>query len=93
MPRLDDNDLQRMWAVPPSECPACFRQLRRNYCRECDEFFEEGHGPDCPWKTEHESEDHRRYPTTPTPLCGFCQTVLTEGVCPLCHPNEGKNGS
>lgn len=43
-------------------CTRCKKEIRKNYCRECDEFFEEGHGNDCPLaKLTKEHCGHRTY--------------------------------
>ena len=42
MPLLDDETLERMRAEPPTQCSDCKQEIRRNYCRECDEFFRQG---------------------------------------------------
>jgi hypothetical protein len=30
------------------DCPDCGERTAKNYCRQCDEFFYEGHAADCP---------------------------------------------
>lgn len=46
MPVLNDSDREAMrrWA---RECSACRATIKRWYCRQCDEFFEVGHAPEC----------------------------------------------
>lgn len=48
-----------------STCFACGETLVKNYCRQCDEFFGEGHKPDCPEmdKSKPYSENHRGHRT------------------------------
>lgn len=88
MPLLDRNQIQALWDAPFGECRSCQKKVRKNYCRECDEFFVDGHSEDCPDREEH--QDHRKYPVEPQPLCSFCHSVLgpMDGsdrfVCPQC---------
>ena len=59
MPLLDKNDLKTMrdWE---DICLACGKPLRKNYCRECDEFFIIGHAKGCR-REDKEHDDHRTY--------------------------------
>lgn len=50
---LSEDDLQRMKDQPPRTCPTCQKTAKKNYCRECDEFFYEC---DC-----NEHKGHRTY--------------------------------
>ncbi len=66
MPLLDEGDLEAMRARPPETCPKCRATVRRNYCRQCDVFFSDGHQDDCPemnpddpWSDNHQG--HRTY--------------------------------
>lgn len=47
MSSLNDQDMKRMYQEEPSLCPFCGNTLHKNYCRECDEYFMQGHKPDC----------------------------------------------
>jgi hypothetical protein len=59
MPSLDPEDRRRL-LVEVHACHLCDQRLRRNYCRQCDEFFYEGHHADCPGcDTKHTG--HRTY--------------------------------
>lgn len=91
MPRLDDHGLRYMWNQPPMVCSNCGNSLRFNYCRQCDEYFFEGHQPGCALTTEHEQNQHRRYPTSPTELCYLCHSPINEGgwcgLCKMFTPN------
>ena len=66
MPLLSDEDLARMRAEEPVECASCKAMVRKNYCRQCDEFFYAGHADECPqtdpdlvWGDDHKG--HRTY--------------------------------
>jgi predicted amidophosphoribosyltransferase len=61
MPLLDDRTLQ---ALRESQkridlCPGCTAQTWINYCRQCDEHFQDGHYEGCSSRSKH--SDHRRY--------------------------------
>jgi len=61
MPLLDKVDLSRMRAQR-LDCSECVAPIRQNYCRECDEFFHEGHFPGCSLlREEGEHVNHRTY--------------------------------
>lgn len=45
----------------PQECPSCHASILMNYCRDCDEFFDDGHHPACTGSSLHSS--HRNYRT------------------------------
>lgn len=63
MPGLNLVELRQLNRVPPYLCPDCRYPVRKNYCRECDEFFEAGHSaPVC--RDAHgtvKHEKHRSY--------------------------------
>jgi len=65
MPVLSDDQLaslrdQQMSAARVHKaCTNCTAQVWPNYCRECDEHFEDGHWPTCPRYAAHSK--HRRY--------------------------------
>jgi len=40
-------------------CDNCLAQIWPNYCRECDEFFMDGHYSVCAKASKH--QEHRRY--------------------------------
>ena len=46
-PLLDGAQLADLRSRPPQKCSLCSQQTTANYCRECDEFFRQGHAPDC----------------------------------------------
>lgn len=59
MPTLDVVQLEALNAARPSTCPRCGRAVRKNYCRQHDEYIETGHMlPDCPGAGH---DDHRTY--------------------------------
>jgi hypothetical protein len=41
MPSLNEEDIERMQKEPPRKCPTCQVTAKKNYCRQCDEFFYE----------------------------------------------------
>lgn len=62
MPLLDVLSLQALSMIPPHECKRCGRAVRKNYCRQCDEFFEAGHlgvTDECLGQAKHDA--HRTY--------------------------------
>jgi len=65
MPVLNDDDLanlrdQQMNAArEKKKCAECTAQTWPNYCRECDEHFQDGHWDKCPNYGKHSA--HRRY--------------------------------
>lgn len=65
MPLLSEEDLRHLRDTLPTTCLSCGETLRKNYCRQCDEFFSEGHKADCPdlndpqWREDHRG--HRTY--------------------------------
>lgn len=65
MPLLSDEHLSDMRSRPPETCHRCKRKIRQNYCRQCDEYFMDGHAADCPTmlKTGLSSDDHRGHRT------------------------------
>lgn len=59
MPSLDSGDLEMMERYI-SSCGKCKQWIEKNYCRECDEFFNVGHDPACTLSdTTH--QNHRTY--------------------------------
>ncbi len=64
MPLLNDEQLARMRGKPPKTCHCCKREVTENYCRQCDEFFTDGHAPDGPaMVSEFPSNNHRSHRT------------------------------
>lgn len=62
MPLLSVEQLQQMNDVKPHRCGDCGQAVRRNYCRQCDEFFEAGHMEGCPATTPDDlHKGHRTY--------------------------------
>ena len=65
MPLLDDAALRELRELQKDirHCRYCTAQVWRNYCRECDEIFEDGHYENCralePEVNKHAS--HRKY--------------------------------
>ena len=47
MPLLNDEELEDMRNRPPRKCSECDQLLSQNYCRQCDEYYNEGHKSDC----------------------------------------------
>lgn len=41
MPLLTKEDQKQLLGVTDEQCPQCLQWIRKNYCRSCDEFFEE----------------------------------------------------
>lgn len=64
MPSLSNEQQRQLKAEPPMKCHICGMVIRNNYCRECDEFFYEGHDPNCSWLNDpNNREDHRGHRT------------------------------
>jgi hypothetical protein len=64
MSHLSPYELQRMQASPSAKCAVCEKTVRKNYCRTCDEYFSDGHAPDCSSdlaKDEHKHDLHQAY--------------------------------
>ena len=47
MPLLDPEQIEELRNAPPTTCTKCHQQVRKNYCRQCDEFFQQGHTDGC----------------------------------------------
>jgi len=60
MPLLDRESQRQLLGVTERQCDRCLQWIRRNYCRQCDEFFYEC---DCTRKqtTVTGHEGHRTY--------------------------------
>jgi hypothetical protein len=66
MPRLTDAEVTALKATPMEICPECGRKLRKNYCRDCRQFFWLGHLNDCPRlqpSNDPATDDHRGHRT------------------------------
>ncbi len=64
MPLLNEEHLSDMRSRPPETCRRCKMETRQNYCRQCDEFFMDGHAADCPtMQPGLASNDHRGHRT------------------------------
>lgn len=62
VPILDLNTVRQLSKAEPYVCGECGHAVRRNYCRECDVFFEAGHeAPGCRSAHGAEHETHRTY--------------------------------
>jgi len=48
MPLLNEQELRNMRLADPDRCGDCGREIWKNYCRQCDEFFWVGHEVMCP---------------------------------------------
>lgn len=59
-PSLDEEHRKDLLGKRGEWCLACRQELSRNYCRQCDEFFLEGHAADCPW-IDQDHPGHRTY--------------------------------
>ena len=57
---LSSADLERMRKEPPRDCLGCGTEVKRNYCRDCDVFFFDGHGHSC---TDTDARAHRAHRT------------------------------
>ena len=63
MPLLNEKALRDLKTTPPSVCHECGKEIWKNYCRQCDEFFWVGHGAcsqDAPGGTDDHCS-HRTY--------------------------------
>jgi hypothetical protein len=56
---LSRADLERMRSAPLQACTRCKKFTTKNYCRQCDEFFWDGHAGSCSDATQHDG--HRTY--------------------------------
>lgn len=63
MPLLQIASLEALNRNPPRRCETCGQAVRRNYCRQCDVYFEAGHNgagvDDVVCNNEHDT--HRTY--------------------------------
>lgn len=63
MPSLTPGEQDQMLSGSDT-CPECGNTVSKNYCRQCDEFFHEGHASYCPRMDPGPySEDHRGHRT------------------------------
>jgi len=60
MPTLDAEYLERMRKYR-GHCELCGKEVKRNYCRQCDEFFETGHTCKIMSQYEEKHQGHRTY--------------------------------
>ncbi len=60
---LNLNDIIHMLSIPTVDCPECGQPTCQNYCRQCDEFYRNGHRSTCSQFGEHSG--HRIYPSMP----------------------------
>lgn len=63
MPLLSIASLEGLQTFPPRICDTCRQAVRKNYCRECDVYFEAGHagsGID-DVRCNHEHDRHKTY--------------------------------
>ena len=58
---LSKDDLDRMRKELPRDCPRCWAEVRRNYCRDCDVYFFDGHNHGCPDTDAKAHRAHRTY--------------------------------
>lgn len=57
-------DEQNQFLGGEERCGSCDMLVTKNYCRQCDEFFWDGHSDDCPRMAPGVySEDHRGHRT------------------------------
>jgi hypothetical protein len=63
-PSLTPEDQEQMLGGE-HRCVDCGHVTSKNYCRQCDEFYYEGHATDCPRMDPARpySEDHRGHRT------------------------------
>lgn len=62
LPLLNLASLQALNNRPARQCDDCGRAVRKNYCRQCDVYFEAGHRgvtDDCLADAQHDA--HRTY--------------------------------
>ena len=79
MPSLDREDRERL-LVEVHLCDQCGQRIGRNYCRQCDEFFYQGHAADCPGiDTKHDG--HRTYARN-TLVAPWVQDLVAEVIPP-----------
>ena len=59
MPSLTPGEQEQLLGGE-NTCPFCFQKTTKNYCRQCDEFYFEGHDSDCQEmdKTRPYSQNH-----------------------------------
>ncbi|MFA6296771.1 MAG: hypothetical protein WC663_05430 [Patescibacteria group bacterium] len=58
MPALSEKEQARMKAEKQEVCTECGVPTHRNYCRSCDEYFEDGHTLVC---NDMMAQDARRH--------------------------------
>ena len=58
---LSRHEWERLQNQPQELCAACGEHLRKNYCRDCDEFFWEGHANTCRRQSAPTHAFHRTY--------------------------------
>lgn len=64
MSTLQAEDVAAMRAAHPPDCPLCRCHLQKNFCNECDEYFNDGHAGSCPELSDPDSRaDHRGHRT------------------------------
>jgi hypothetical protein len=63
MPLLDDKQLAHMRSLPAQKCRQCRQETYTNYCRACDEFYDDGHTSNCPAVSADNHNDHRGHRT------------------------------
>ena len=65
MPELSDEQMTALVNSMPLRCSQCGEMTSRNYCRNCDQYFYQGHAPNCPQMEpgphSHNHEGHRTY--------------------------------
>lgn len=71
MPLLARAVVAEMLSVPPAFCPQCIQLVKRNYCRQCDEFCTDGHVDGCANATHVGHKGYDRFaPTIGDQLAG-----------------------
>jgi hypothetical protein len=65
---LSKAHVGRMRNEPPRDCPGCGAEVSRNYCRDCEVFFFDGHSQGC---ADIDARAHRGCPT----YAGFSGTI------------------
>lgn len=59
---LTPEQFAELKSIPTRECSCCANKVRKNYCRDCDEFFEEWHAHICAfYEDEVRHARHRTY--------------------------------
>lgn len=64
MPTLDEEEQGALKRQAPGVCGECHQRIRKNNCRSCAEYFQDGHLPTCSQMgpdTRNNHQGHRTY--------------------------------